>query len=186
MPVCIQKIKNQRVSCSHMILQCKSCQRNLTASRISKINYNYQLRTLKKNVTYIDFLAHPGPNVPYVGWQITLSRWTGISTSKLEKMSFGGNTRRLKGRLILWYKIWCRKERFLSKFVNSWWMESVMWRNSTIYWRLIKYHQMLRTHADGWKSSVSNKIFLLLWNFLYNVYFWSFMNLFIFRWLKIV
>ena len=66
MPVCIQKIKNQRVSCSHMILQCKSCQRNLTASKISKINYNYQLRTLKKNVTYIDFLAHPGPNVPYV------------------------------------------------------------------------------------------------------------------------
>ena len=65
MPVCIQKIKNQRVSCSHMILQCKSCQRNLTASRISKLNYNYQLRTLKKNVTYIDFLAHPGPNVPY-------------------------------------------------------------------------------------------------------------------------
>ena len=51
MPVCNQKMQNQCVLCSHMILQCKTCQRNLTASKISKINYTYRLYTLKKNVT---------------------------------------------------------------------------------------------------------------------------------------
>ena len=73
MPVCIQKLKNQWVLCSHMILQCKTRQRNLTASKLSKYNYPYKLHTFKEKVTKIDFLVRPGPNVPYMTW--TVQKW---------------------------------------------------------------------------------------------------------------
>ena len=67
MPVCTQKMKKQWVLCSHIILQYKTCQINLTANKLSKNNYPNMLHTYKDYVTIIDFLARPGPNVPYVG-----------------------------------------------------------------------------------------------------------------------
>ena len=66
MPVCIQKYENWYVLCSFMILQYKISQRNLTAIKLSKYFYTYGLHTFLKNVTIIDLLSRPGPNVPYV------------------------------------------------------------------------------------------------------------------------
>ena len=66
MPVCSQKCKNWYVSCSFMILQYKISQRNLTAIKLSQYYYAYRLHTFFKNVTNINFLSRPGPNVPYI------------------------------------------------------------------------------------------------------------------------
>ena len=49
-----------------MILQYKISQRNLTAIKLSQYYYAYRLHTFKKNVTNINFLSRPGPNVPYI------------------------------------------------------------------------------------------------------------------------
>ena len=59
--------KNERqwVLCSHIILQYKTCQIDLTASKLSKKNYPNMLHTFKDYVTIIDFSARPGPYVPY-------------------------------------------------------------------------------------------------------------------------
>ena len=65
MPVCSQKCENWYVLCSFMILQYKISQRNLTAIKLGKYYYTYRLHTFLKNVTIIDFLSRPGPNVPY-------------------------------------------------------------------------------------------------------------------------
>ena len=67
MPVCNQKIPKQRVLCSNIILQYKTCQIKLTASKLSKNKYPNKLHTFKKKVTIIDFSPRPGPNVPYKG-----------------------------------------------------------------------------------------------------------------------
>ena len=66
MPVCTKIMQKQWVLCSHINLQYKTCQINLTASKLSKNNYPNVLHTFKEYVTIIDFLARPGPNVPYV------------------------------------------------------------------------------------------------------------------------
>ena len=34
--------------------------------KLSKYFYAYRLHTFLKNVTIIDFLSRPGPNVPYI------------------------------------------------------------------------------------------------------------------------
>ena len=58
-------MQKQWILCSYIILQYKTCQINLTANKLSKNNYPNKLHTFKEYVTIIDFLAHPGPNVPY-------------------------------------------------------------------------------------------------------------------------
>ena len=66
MLVCTRKMQKQWILCSYIILQYKTCQINVTANKLSKNNYPNKLHTFKEYVTIIDFLAHPGPNVPYV------------------------------------------------------------------------------------------------------------------------
>ena len=58
-------MQKQWVLCSNIILQYKTCQINLTATKLSKNNYPDKHHTFKEYVTNIDLLAHPGPNVPY-------------------------------------------------------------------------------------------------------------------------
>jgi hypothetical protein len=66
MPACTQKMRKQLVLCSNIILQYKIYQINLTATELSKNNFLNKHHTFKEYVTNIDFLARPGPNVPYV------------------------------------------------------------------------------------------------------------------------
>jgi hypothetical protein len=40
--------------------------KNLTANKLSKNNYPNKLHTFKEYVTIIDFVSHPGSNVPYM------------------------------------------------------------------------------------------------------------------------
>ena len=47
---------------------------------MSKYNYPYKLLTFKENVTNIDFLVPPGPNVPYV----LLSAFTGEAALNID------------------------------------------------------------------------------------------------------
>ena len=42
----------------------------MTASNLRKLKYTHRNHTFKENVTIIDFLACPGPNVPYVGLNV--------------------------------------------------------------------------------------------------------------------
>ena len=65
MPVCTWKMQKQWVLCSYIILQYKTCQINFTASKLSTDNYSNKHHTFKEYVNNIDFLARPGPNVPY-------------------------------------------------------------------------------------------------------------------------
>ena len=59
-------MQKQCVSCSPIILQYKTGQMNLTASNFNfKKSCAHRLHTFKENVTIIEFLASPGPNVPY-------------------------------------------------------------------------------------------------------------------------
>jgi hypothetical protein len=55
-----------RFLCSYIILQHKIGQINMTASNLSKYKYPHQHHTFKENVTIIDFLVRPGPNIPHV------------------------------------------------------------------------------------------------------------------------
>ena len=72
-PVCTWKMQKQWVLCSNIILQYKTCQINLMATKLSKNNYPNKHHTFKEYVTNIDFLAHPGPNVPYVIGQLYIA-----------------------------------------------------------------------------------------------------------------
>jgi hypothetical protein len=58
-------MQKQFVLCSPIILQYKTCQINLTATKLRKDNYPSKLHTLKKEMTINDFFLRPGPNVPY-------------------------------------------------------------------------------------------------------------------------
>jgi hypothetical protein len=56
--------KNEK-TVSFIILQYQTCPINLTATKLSKNNFLNKHHTFKEYVTNIDFLARPGPNVPY-------------------------------------------------------------------------------------------------------------------------